>query len=306
MTINTIKDHNVPIKCKVYKIWKEEISIQMFDKLISLLERPVLWQRSTEPFWDDEHISKGMLEAHLNPDWDAASRNHEFIDRSVEWIKSHVPENAKILDIGCGPGLYTKRLADMGYVVTGVDFSKRSIDYAKSQDSRSGYVYKNYLDLDYSDMFDMVMLIYCDYAALTENERKVLVKKVYKALKPKGLFILDVFTDKYFAQKYNRTSWTLFKNGGFWSADPYICLEANYLYENNTVSADQHIIITDSGIKEYLTWDTAFTAEKLAKEISPFKVKGMYDDVCGNPYTGEAETLCFVLETENTTPLPFC
>ena len=45
---------------------------QMIEPLFHLLKKPMLWQRSTEPFWDDEHISKGMLEAHLNPDLDAA------------------------------------------------------------------------------------------------------------------------------------------------------------------------------------------------------------------------------------------
>ena len=63
----------------------------MFDTLFSLLQKPVLWQRSTEPFWDDDHISKGMLEAHLNPDWDAASRKHSFIVRSVKWLSSLIP-----------------------------------------------------------------------------------------------------------------------------------------------------------------------------------------------------------------------
>ncbi|MDR1203930.1 MAG: hypothetical protein LBL26_00400 [Peptococcaceae bacterium] len=46
----------------------------MIDRLFRLLRKPALWQRSAEPFWNDGHISKGMLEAHLNPDWDAASR----------------------------------------------------------------------------------------------------------------------------------------------------------------------------------------------------------------------------------------
>lgn len=31
------------------------------NKLFSLLQKPALWQRSSEPFWDDEHISKGMF-----------------------------------------------------------------------------------------------------------------------------------------------------------------------------------------------------------------------------------------------------
>lgn len=38
------------------------------------------------PFWDDDHISKSMLEAHLNPDTDGASRRPGFIEKSVRWI----------------------------------------------------------------------------------------------------------------------------------------------------------------------------------------------------------------------------
>ena len=270
----------------------------MFDKLLHLLQKPALWQRSTKPFWDDEHISKGMLEAHLNHEWDAASRKHSTIDRSVKWLTGIIPPQGKILDLGCGPGLYTKRLSDMGYSVTGMDFSKRSIEYAKSHDARTEYIYRNYLELDYTDTFDVILLIYGDYAALTLDERRTLTPKVYQALKPGRVFILDVFTEKQFAKKAEKTSWALCGKGGFWSAEPHICLEAAYLYENNTVAVDQHIVVTNDGINEYLIWDTAYTVQKLTDEVSPygFKVNGVFDDICGSPYTGEAETLCFVLE----------
>jgi SAM-dependent methyltransferase len=271
----------------------------VIDKLFHLLQKPALWQRSAKPFWDDEHISKGMLEAHLNPDWDAASRKHSFIDASVKWLSGVIPAHGKILDIGCGPGLYTKRLSDMGYSVTGMDFSKRSIEYAKSQDSITEYIYKNYLELDYTGVFDAILLIYGDFAALTPDERRTLIPKVNKALKPGSLFVLDVFTEKQFAKsKSNKTSWKLCNNGGFWSAEPHICLEATYLYDNNTVAVDQYIVITSGGMKEYLNWDTAYTIQRLTDEVSPFGfiLKSVFDDVSGSPYTGKSEELCFVLE----------
>ena len=275
---------------------RPDISPVPIDKLFHLLQKPALWQRSAEPFWDDEHISKAMLKAHLNPNWDAASRKHSFIDRSALWLSGVIPKGSKILDIGCGPGLYTKRLSDMDYVVTGMDYSKRSIAYAKSQDSKTEYIYQNYLELDYIDVFDAVILIYCDYGVLAPDERKTLVLKVHKALKPGGLFIFDVFTEKYFSKKATKTSWELYENGGFWNAEPYIYLEATHFYENNTVAGEQIIIVTSNEIKRYLLWDTAYTVERLIDEISPFKVKGVFDDVCGNGPCGESETLCFVLE----------
>lgn len=272
------------------------MEIDMIDKLFAFLKRPVLWQRSSEPFWDHEHISKGMLEAHLNPDFEAASRKHSDIERSVQWLSTVIVKDGKILDLGCGPGLYTKPLSEMGYDVTGIDYSKRSIAYAKSQDTKTHYIYKNYLELDYAGAFDAITLIYCDYGALTLSERRTLLPKIYSALKPGGLFIFDVFTEESYKNKREVNSWSLCENGCFWSPQPHICLDATYLYEGNTVSVDQHIVITNDSIHEYLTWDTAYTAQRLADELSPFgfEIQAMFDDVCGKPYTGTGNTLCFV------------
>jgi SAM-dependent methyltransferase len=184
----------------------------------------------------------------------------------------------------------------MGYNVTGIDYSKRSIAYAKSQDTKTEYIYKNYLMINYTDLFDAITLINCDYGALIPNERQMLLSKVYHALKPGGLFIFDVFSEKYFKDKEEERSWTIRETSGFWSPEPHVCLGAKYFYENNTVSVDQHIVITNENIHEYLTWDTAYTVQTLKNELSPFGLEtiGVFDDACGSPYSSEADILCSV------------
>ena len=72
----------------------------MYERLSAFLKKPELYEKTPENFWNDPHISKGMLEAHLDPNTDAASRKPEFIDSSVEWISSLLPQGAKLLDIG--------------------------------------------------------------------------------------------------------------------------------------------------------------------------------------------------------------
>ena len=127
----------------------------MFNDLKKFMIKPELYAPGASAFWDDEHISKGMLEAHLNPNLEAASRKHEFIDESVKWIESIAPSSQyrELLDLGCGPGLYAERFSNIGYSVTGIDFSKRSIAYAKEQTllnkSEIEYRYQNYLAIDY-------------------------------------------------------------------------------------------------------------------------------------------------------------
>ena len=221
-----------------------------------------------------------------------------YIDRSVKWLESIIPSGSKILDLGCGPGLYTKRLSDAGYDVTGMDYSRRSIAYANEHDAKTKYICQNYLVMDYTEAFDVITLIYCDYAALIPDERKTLLSKIHRALKPNGLFIFDVLTERVYKDRCDNTSWSYHENGGFWSGEPHLCLEAEYYFENNTVKVSKTIVITENTIREYLIWDTVFTKQTLINEIIPFgfQMHGIYDDVCGSQYTGEADTLCLVLK----------
>ncbi len=165
----------------------------MYNTLSSLLQRPAPYEKTQQRFWTDPHISQGMLDAHLDPNTDAASRKPESIARSVEWICTLLPHQAKLLDIGCGPGLYTKRLCERGLCVTGLDFSERSIAYAKAHDPKSVYVTQDYLELEYENEFDMITMIWCDYGALNPQDRQNLLVRIHRALKPGGLFLFDVF-----------------------------------------------------------------------------------------------------------------
>ncbi len=270
----------------------------MYEAIFKQLRKPRLHQLGKLPFWHDEHISKQMLAAHLDPNTDAASRRPAFIDESVEWLSSIIPSGGRLLDLGCGPGLYTKRLSERGYDVTGIDISARSIEYARSQDAKTEYIHRNYLELGYGETFDAVTLIYCDYAALIRPMREVLLKKVNRALKMGGLFIFDVFTSARANWGNDKKTWSYNKNGSFWCAEPHLCLRATHYYENQTVSVDQTVVITENDTREYLIWDAVFTRESLLDEALPmgFSLRGFYDDVRGREYSGGGDMICVVLE----------
>ena len=106
----------------------------MFSKLEEINARPKPFEFYTaDDLWTDDHTSKKMLEYHLNESIDLSSRNKAFIDQSVKWIMSYfgINEHTRIADFGCGPGLYTTRFARAGASVIGIDFSARSIQYAR-------------------------------------------------------------------------------------------------------------------------------------------------------------------------------
>jgi 2-polyprenyl-3-methyl-5-hydroxy-6-metoxy-1,4-benzoquinol methylase len=102
-------------------------------RLAALGQKPEAFTPGEPRFWDDPHISKHLLATHLDPETNLASRKPETIDASVAWIMAELDLKAgdRVLDLGCGPGLYANRFAQLGLKVTGVDYSKRSIDYAR-------------------------------------------------------------------------------------------------------------------------------------------------------------------------------
>lgn len=279
--------------------------IALFTKLMAYLDKPELNAHTTNSLyhalWDDEHISKGMLKSHLDPDEEGATCKHEFVVRSAQWIAKVAPPTKfeKLLDLGCGPGVYAEQFAREGYAVTGVDFSKRSIGYAKDQTVLNGtgieYHYQNYLTIDYTEQFDVITLINKDFPVLSITDRLTLLKKVHQALKPNGKFIFDVLTPK--MRKSESRSWKYYDKSGFFSNKPHHLLEAVHQYDDeDKTELGQHIVITEDGMKCYLTPNHFFTKEHLMSEIQPigFSMFVFHGDVAGKRYTDTGETICCV------------
>jgi SAM-dependent methyltransferase len=281
----------------------ENEKILKFNDLTRFMNKPDLFTVDANSFWDDEHISKKLLEAHLNSDDDAASRRSPFLDKSAAWIAQKAPpkQYAKLLDLGCGPGLYAERFATSGYAVTGIDFSKRSIEYAKEQalinKSEIDYHYQNYLTIDFDNEFDVVTLIYCDFGALSTASRHVLAKKIYRALKPGGKFILDVFTLIVYLGKSECRTWQYNDSGGFWSEKPYISLDSVYHYDGDTTELRQSIVQTDEWGNCYNIWEHFFTKEELLSEMRAvgFDVFELYGDVSGKEFSDAGDTICGIV-----------
>lgn len=261
------------------------------ELLISAQQRPGLFSEREELFWDDPHISKQMLEAHLDPDTDLASYNHNKIDKTVDWIVDHLglKQGSRVLDLGCGPGLFSSRLSKMGMNVVGVDYSKNSISYASGYAKENNldieYIYQNYLEIDYNSEFDAILLICYDFGALTNSARDILLGKIRKALKPDGVFIFDVFTRDFWEQT-EWQNWYAF-DAGFWRPYPHLVLEKQFHYEEDNVFLHQQTIIEDSGkLSTYKIWDHYYSRESIAALLKEhgYATQDIWSDLTGKPF----------------------
>ena len=275
----------------------------MFKELKEINSRPAPFQFYTaDELWTNEHTSKQMLEYHLNDSIDASSRNKNFIERSVEWIVSHfeVDKNTEIADFGCGPGLYTTRLAERGAIVTGIDFSDNSLKYAKQVAAEKGlkinYVLTNYLDFETTNSFDLIIMIMCDYGVLSTEQRKIMLSKFNSLLKPDGSVLLDVYSLNSFNQKEESATYELNQLNGFWSPDDYYCFVNTFKYEKEKVILDKYTIIEESRKCVVYNWLQFFSKDSLRNEFEEngFKVEELYSDVAGKTFASESAEIAIV------------
>jgi 2-polyprenyl-3-methyl-5-hydroxy-6-metoxy-1,4-benzoquinol methylase len=275
----------------------------MFNELKEINSRPAPFQFYTaDELWADEHTSKQMLQYHLNESIDVSSRNKDFIESSVEWIVSHfrVDKETEIADFGCGPGLYATRLAEKGAIVTGIDFSKNSIEYAKETAAQKGlkvnYHHANYLDFDTTDRFDLITMIMCDFCALSPEQRKVMLSKFASILKPGGSVLLDVYSLNSFDQKEESVTYELNQLFGFWSPDDYYGFVNTFKYEKEKVMLDKYTIIEESRRRVLYNWLQYYSKDSLIKEFAEngLKVEEVYSDVAGKTFDPESPEIAIV------------
>ena len=257
---------------------------------------------TTETLWTDEHISARMLEFHLSPDSDAASRRPEFIARSLDWISRlfEIGEGKSVADFGCGPGLYTTELAARGASVTGIDFSARSIAYAREQARQRNleidYLHRNYLDYRPSAQFDLITLIYCDLCPLGPDRRAQLLRIFNESLKDDGAILFDVPSLAAFARKNEEAEYGENLMAGFWSAEPYYGFRHSFKYETHRLALDKYTIAEPARTWEVFNWAQYFDPESLAREVESagLRIIETYADVAGSPYREEDDQFAVV------------
>lgn len=269
--------------------------------LIKYSKRPELYEKGTAIMWTDPYISQQLLQIHLNPDMDLASRKYSSIEIASDWLLTKAAKKRmNILDLGCGPGLYSEIYANNGHRVTGVDFSISSIDYARQEAEKKGldiiYLNQNYLELDVPEShFDLATLIYTDLGPLLPPERAQLLANINKALKPGGLLIFDVLNDKNLESKVSPKSWEVAETG-FWREGPYLALSESFLFKDEKVILSQHVIHEESTTDVYRFWTHFFSHEDLIEILSPFDftVHGFHEDVLpeGDLWNGDNVTFC--------------
>ncbi len=109
-----------------------------------------------------------------------------YIDKFLQYLDT----NVQILDVGCGPGTFTKYLLNKGLHVEGIDLSEEMIKIARQKIPNVPFKVMDMRSLAYANnTFDGLLVAYSLIHIATGEIEKAL-KGFYRVLKPKGVVMI--------------------------------------------------------------------------------------------------------------------
>lgn len=191
-----------------------------------------------------------MLREHLSQAHDLASRRSETIEAQVGWIDASLERGSRVLDLGCGPGLYTQRLTKLGHRCTGIDFSPASIRYAIDQATDEGltieYRHEDVRSADYGGPYDLAMMLFGEFNTFSEEDARTILQKARAALAPGGRLLLEHHTLESVRDEGQQGPRWYSAPAGVFSDSPYIALEEHAWDEGAKTRRASYFVI-DAG-----------------------------------------------------------
>lgn len=113
-----------------------------------------------------------------------------FMENLTSYL--NLPEQASILDLGCGKGRHAMYLHDMGYKVTGVDLSKNNIAYAKRFEKPGLKFEVHDMCKPYKHQFDAVFNLFTSFGYFDLDEYNLdTIKAIKQNLNETGFGVID-------------------------------------------------------------------------------------------------------------------
>jgi len=231
---------------------------------------PKPWAEGDNIPWSEAGFSERMLKEHLSQAHDMASRRFEVIDGHIEWIHRELLESkrCKILDLGCGPGFYSSRLAKLGHECVGIDYSPASIGYAAEQARKEKlsceFLHEDIRKAEFGAGFDLVMLIYGEFNVFRPVEVKTILQNANHAMAEDGVLLLEPHSlDVVKSIGEQASGWYSAKSGLF-SDKQHICLDESFWDDKSSTATKRYFIIDAStgDVSRYGTTYQGYTQEQ--------------------------------------------
>lgn len=112
--------------------------------------------------------------------------------------RSSLPPSGKVLDLGCGEGLYSLLFAAEGYEVVGVDISSSAIKWARCRAVEQDLTNAQFRVGDVTrlgdfagEQFNVVLSVHCYHCLSDANDRIAHLREAWRVLRSGGVFVFD-------------------------------------------------------------------------------------------------------------------
>ena len=239
-------------------------------------EHPAAWENGGNLPWNDPDFSKRMLREHLDESHGAASRRSAERALQVDWLweKLRLAPGSRVLDMTCGPGLYSVALAQRGCQVTGVDFSPASIAYAREQAAAAGVADAcTFIESDVrafvpeAGAYDAALFIYGQLAVFSREDADALLQTVATALRPGGRACVELLDQERIDKK--QSTWWYTDDSGLWGEAPFLHLGERQWDAEAAMSLERfYVIHLETGVfDEVLLCDQSYAAQDMVAKM---------------------------------------
>jgi SAM-dependent methyltransferase len=245
--------------------------------------------------WDDPTFGARMLAEHLDQRHDLASRRRAVIAEHVAWLRTIGVDPGRVLDLGCGPGLYLEELAAAGWECVGVDVSPASIEYAR-QHAPGEYVRGDFTTMSIDESFDLVLCLFGELSTVGIDAASRVLTEVARRLRPNARAVIELSTLLGVQGKGQRPPGWYRAVGGLFADGRHLVLQERRWFESESASVERWWVIRESDPTPQMYGSTTWSYEReLDSAIADagLAVEGRYGDLTGAPCapTDEFETL---------------
>ncbi len=177
--------------------------------------RPSRKRALKKPWWEDlfgEDFSRAVPRLSDKQ----VRREVDFIEESLGVAKGGV-----VLDLGCGAGSHAVELATRGYGVVGYDLSVYQLalaaDVAQEREQKINFLQGDMREMAFEETFDGIYCWNTTFGYFEEDKNIAVAERVFKALKPGGMFLVDVANRDYAAQYSPSQLW--------YEGDSCVCMD---------------------------------------------------------------------------------
>jgi len=233
---------------------------------------PAAWAEGENIPWNDPDFSERMLAEHLSQEHNLASRRFDIIDRQVKWIHEEILGGTptRLLELACGPGFYTSRLAALGHECVGIDYAPASIRHAQETATREGlactYRLEDIRKAEYGVGHGLVMMLFGQLNVFRRGDARSILEGAFASLDPGGLLLLE--PQRFGTVEKNGragSSWySCGEGGGLFSERPHLCLTESF-WNSGSQSTTQRFFIVDAetgGVTRHALTTEAYTNQQ--------------------------------------------